>query len=257
LLSLGRSAGRAGPGPSDDVDRERRHLLDGLARGSSQKARWAALGLAMFEDGRARAGRGGTASIREALREALADAGSPTDVAAFSIALGVVGDEEAADLLLSRMRKSRDDGARGAAAVGLGLLGARQATTEIRMIVDASTYRPALLREASIALGMLGDRDVVPLLTDKLVSSHSLFAQAAVAQALGRIGDVAALEPLVRLLGDTSRPDETRAVAAVALGLVGDRDALPFSAAYAVDGNYFAAPPTLYDGVGFGLLNLL
>ena len=41
------------------------------------------------------------------------------------------------------------------------------------------------------------------------------------------------------------------------MGIVADKDALPWNTRLATDVNYTAAPVTLFDTVGFGVLNIL
>ena len=74
---------------------------------------------------------------------------------------------------------------------------------------------------------------------------------------LGRIGDSASITPLVDLLEDEGKTASARAFAAVALGIVADQDELPWNTILSVDLNYNAAPATLYDQAGFGILNIL
>jgi len=256
LLSLGRTAARPGKGAPQQVARVQRELLSQLGR-RGDDMRWSALALSLYEHGRRAAGHELTTDVSSALQGELRDARSPLDVGALSIACGIVGERESAAALLAKLRKVQDDQARGYAAVGLGLVDARQTTEEIRALVDGATYRPTLLREAAIALGLLGDKDVTQLLTAKLVEARSLAAQASIAQALGRIGDSASITPLIELLQDENKTASARAFAAVALGIVADQDELPWNTALSVDLNYTAAPATLYDQAGFGILNIL
>ena len=71
------------------------------------------------------------------------------------------------------------------------------------------------------------------------------------------VGDAGSIGPLVELLDDTDKTASARAFAAVALGLVCDQDELPWNTILSVDLNYSAAPATLYDQAGFGILNIL
>lgn len=78
-------------------------------------------------------------------------------------------------------------------------------------------------QRAALALGALGDRRVVPLLLDHLQRPRPT-VQAAVAEALGRLGDPAAREPLERLAA-TSEDAEVRAAAKRALERLGGQRA--------------------------------
>ena len=90
-----------------------------------------------------------------------------------------------------------------------------------------------------------------------LADSKSLAAQAALARALGRVGDRSSVGPLIEMLQDDKRTERARAFAAVALGILADSEALPWNTVLAVDTNTSAAPATLLDHEGFGILNLL
>ena len=61
----------------------------------------------------------------------------------------------------------------------------------------------------------------------------------------------------MKLLENEEHTARARAFAAVALGLVADQDSLPWNTLFSVDTNYAAAPPTLFDHEGFGILNIL
>jgi HEAT repeat protein len=256
LLSLGRVSGRPGPGPPVALDSERRRLLAGLARAGAE-SRWSALGLALMERGRVAAGRDASPDVRAALLRRLAEVSSPTDVGALAIASGILGDAAAAEPLVEKLGSLREDEARGFTALALGMIQAREARADVRALVEGATHRPVLLRESALALGLLGDRGTTEFLVGRLQTSRSLAAQAALAQALGRIGDRRAVDPLLALLADEEHAPLTRAFAAVALGLVTDADQLPWNTLYSVDVHYAGAPSTLYDRVGFGLLNIL
>ena len=64
---------------------------------------------------------------------------------------------------LGRMRElllvCKDPTARGYVALGLGLLGDRRAVDDIAAVVASSTYRPELLVQAAIAMGLLGEKE--------------------------------------------------------------------------------------------------
>ena len=128
----------------------------------------------------------------------------------------------------------------------------------ITEIVKDSTYRPQLLQQASIALGLLGDQNVVQDLIDTLANSKSLATQAALSAALGFIGDKRSIDPLVEMLGNKNLTDRARGFAAVALGIVADKEELPWNSKIAQNLNYIASTQTLNDNAGgTGILNIL
>ncbi len=259
-----RSLDTASSPAQDAAIRLRKELLSGMAKRRNDRARWSALALAVFEKER------GTASVTDAsnaVADLLSGSRSPLDVGAFSIAAGILGDPAAGAALRERVVATGDDSSRAHAAIGLALVGqdprafasfGRSATLdELRDIVAGATYRPHLLRDGSIALSLLGDRSIVSLLAAKLEHTNSLAALAGLARALGRVGDATSVAPVLRVLQDEQKPERARAFAAVALGLMSDRDALPWTSIYSTDVNYLALPATLYDAKGLGILNLL
>lgn len=86
---------------------------------------------------------------------------------------------------------------------------------------------PALKREAAIALGLLGDRKAVDILTQLVREGSSEYVRGSAATALGRLADPKAAEALREILEDEKAPSTTRAFVAVALGLVLDRSPVP------------------------------
>jgi HEAT repeat protein len=155
------------------------------------------------------------------------------------------------------LEKELQDDARGQVALALGLLGHGEAGELLRTIVARSKYRPALLRDCSIALGLLGDKDIGTQLVRQLEEARSLAAQSAIVSALGFIGDRRSVEPLLALLGNRLANEKARAFAAVALGNVADKELLPWNSKIGVDLNYRAAPATLSDPLtGTGILDI-
>jgi HEAT repeat protein len=143
--------------------------------------------------------------------------------------------------------------------VALGLVGDRSSAPRLRELVAASRFQPELLRQAALALGLLGDKDVVPKLFDMLAHATSLSSQAAIASALGLIGDARSLDSLIAMTRDREqRTDLARAFAAVALGMCADKESLPWNAKLATDANYRANTSTLYSpDTGTGILDIL
>ena len=257
LVSAGQVAERDGRGEPVGVAELRSHLLRRLAGAKGDMKYWAGLGLAMVGRGEAARGEIPSDSITRALRHELKTARTPLEVGAFSIACGLLRDVESSELLRDKLQRTREDKARGHAAIGLGLLNDRDSLVPIQRLADDSTYRPDLLRELAIALGLLGDRTAVDLLLDKLERARALSAQASIARALGRIGDRRAVTPLVAMLETERLSDQARAFAAVALGIVADTDEMPWNTVLAVGLDYTSAPVTLFDLQGFGVLNIL
>jgi HEAT repeat protein len=113
------------------------------------------------------------------------------------------------------------------------------------------------LKQSAIGLGLLGDKKIVPDLITMLGEARSLASQAAVASALGFIGDSRSIDPLIAMLESTPGVGATaRGFAAVALGIVGDKEALPWNSKISTNINYRANTATL-TGEGQGILDIL
>lgn len=259
LIALAQIAGRRGAGEKPGQGRTAitEHLLDTMTRGRSADRPWAGLAIGVMEHALAASGEEPSMIARRALREALAQAGNPMDLGAFAIGAGIAGDREAAALLRTKFANTSEETARGYVAVAIGLVGERAAVDEIRAVVRESRFRPGLLRETAIALGLLGDKELVPELVLMLQEASSLSVQAAIATALGFIGDSRSVDPLVLLLERKDVTPSARGFAAVALGLVADKEPNPWNSKISVDVNYRAATTTLTGAGATGVLDIL
>ena len=118
-------------------------------------------------------------------------------------------------------------------------------------------HEPVLQARTGLALGMLGDGDVVEQLLKRLAATQEADTKAAIARALGFIGDVRSIDALVALIDD--RDDKMapyRDAAIAALGFMADRSAMPWRSELAHGTNYLAETPTLVSSEGSGVLNL-
>lgn len=263
LISMAQVAVRAGSSenPSAVQTEVQSLLLERLARGRNRERSWAALALGILEHGRTASLPAGqvreiSPAVRAGLRRALLDAGSPEQVGAVAIAIGLSGDRSTTKELLAKLADVRDPIGRGHVATALGILGAPEAVAPLRAILAKSRFQPDLMRETSIALALLGDTEVETLLLEELRSAKSLASQAGVARALGFAGSLSTLDPLAKMVRDTSLTSGARAFAAVALGMVCDRERMPWNAFLAAGVNYPSAPSTLSDGQA-GILDIL
>jgi HEAT repeat protein len=196
--------------------------------------------------------------MSEALRAALKEEKDKSRLAAYAIGTGILGDIESQEILLKKLGEVTDDEARGYIAIALGLMGTRSAVEPIQSIITESKYRPNLLKQAAIGLGLLGDKDLVPNLIQMLADAKGLATQAAISSALGFIGDARSIDPLVGMLLNKDLTERARGFAAVALGIVADKETLPWNTKIAIDLNYRASTQTLVDAQGgTGILDIL
>ena len=87
--------------------------------------------------------------------------------------------------------------------------------------------------------------------------AKTLSTQAAIASALGFIGDARSIDPLVEMLASTDVTPKARAFAGVALGIVADKETLPWNSKISVDINYRANTTSLTSPEGTGILDIL
>lgn len=196
--------------------------------------------------------------IASTLYSALRESKEPGLMSSLAVALGLAQATEAADhmvsLLLSNVAKEE---MAGYLCIGLALMNHNRAITDIKGVVDQSTRRVDLLKQAAIALGKLGDKTVAEQL-QKLMSDGepNLAKLSAIASALGFIGDSRTIAPLKRMLFDDQLGDLSRAFAAVALGGVADKEPLPWNSKIGVNINYRASVETLTNQ-STGILDIL
>jgi len=161
--------------------------------------------------------------LRGFLREEL---GKTHDVelgSSLSIALGLARAHEAADDLAARLGRGSAE-VRGAAAEGLGLLGkASDAHVALLREIVRTETSGKLLGDAILALGLLRQRSVVNDLVAKLPDAKSAQLAGRIMLALGHLDHAAAVEPLLKVLGNDKLRPRVREFACVALGLLGDR----------------------------------
>jgi HEAT repeat protein len=264
LIALGRVGGRPGKvgnwihgvtaaAPELNL---RTFLANQLTKGRGNVPQWAALAIAVMERGLDDSGAPSSAEMKTALRCALADAGSPDEFGAFAIAVGIAHDQESREILRKHLDRLREGEARGYTALALGLIEDVGAVTPIQEVVKQSKFQPDLLRSAAIALGLLGDKQLVPELITMLRSAQGLASQASVCSALGFIGDARSIDPLIGMLQNQEITAVARSFAAVALGIVADKEPLPWNSKISVDVNYCANTATLSDGQA-GILDIL
>lgn len=261
MMALGEIAGTGSPGSEIE-----KYLVEkAKTKGGRVMTRaWAALalGVAGFDQNQ-RLNQPANETVGSALLDMLRDIKDPEQLAAYAVGLGLLRYTGAAAELMNCLKERvKDDTYRGYFALGLGLMNETDSKTTIQEIVKKSTRRPELIREASIALGLLGDKSIVSTLTGILADKENktVAVQAAVATALGFVGDYRTIKPLVDMLIDEKKElsSESRAFAAVALGIVGDKEPFPWNYKVSQDLNYLATVETLNDqGSQTGILNLL
>lgn len=178
--------------------------------------------------------------------------GDKTALGALAISLGMMGDSDQKTVeLLSKILGDRgiDKKLRGSAAVALGMIGDNSAREPIIKALQEREDRD-LRVDTAVAAGLIGDssavKELVKVLSDPKASQ---FVLGSVALALGQIGDYQAITPLVKILEpdktNGSYPDLTRALVAVSLGQIANREDLRVLFRISKDINYRASVSAL------------
>lgn len=262
LIALGQVGGHPGKaeGAEKNIGDIRGFLVNKISKGQTGARPWAAMAVGVMERelyDLASTSLPTSGDAKLALREALKDCDASDVAGAYAVALGIAKDTEATGLLLDSVKRFGDNNPKGYMCLGLGLIGAAEAKERIKDIVKDSKYKPELLRQAAIALGLLGDKSVVPDLVEMLRDAKGLASQAAVASALGFIGDSRSIDPLVEMLKNKDITASARGFAGVALGIVADKEQFPWNSKISTNINYRANTSTLTTPEGTGLLDIL
>ena len=248
------SLGRIGAARSVDPAARREievHLVRAMQRGRDVTPPFAAIALGLIGSAvSAEKGPAPEEEIRKPLRQKFEDEKDPGSKAAFALACGLARDPLAADSLQKSLKDRRTDRrVRGFAALALGLIGDRTAAETIRTVLKDDTDRDLRVL-ASMAAGLLRDpasiADLTAVLREPDASNYEL---GSAALALGQIGDEQAIDALLEIAVDTKERYTvlTRALAVVALGQIGDRRDVPVLARVGTDINYRAFVPAVTE----------
>ena len=139
---------------------------------------------------------------------------------ACAVALGLIGDKASAGALVAMVRDTtRAEDVRAHAALALAQIGGGGGAVEALSDVVADAKAPAVARSrAAHALALLGENRVAQQLLSDLGQETSTRRLAALATALGRLGNLGAVEGLITTAKDGAARPLVRAMALVALG---------------------------------------
>ena len=167
---------------------------------------------------------------RTALRRMLQDRRLAADLrGAAAVGLGVMGAPEAWEDLRAALANSANDGElRAHAALALGQLGIDRKDVVAALEAAAVQEGPEGLRgHAALGLSFLGRSDSVTALVAQLRGGRRTSHLAGVTLALGHLGHLDAVEPLLEVAAEVKRPELVRAMAIVALGVLADPEERP------------------------------
>jgi len=258
MIALAQVGGR---GRGDDFEKGRQEarnfILTSLTKGKNHLKPWAGIAVGVLERELINDGLVPSDGAKSTLRDAFKDAQQPDRLGAYSIGLGIAKDAEAKKLVLDKMKETSEINAKGYMCISLGLMDARDYKKDLQDVVTDSTYKPDLLKQAAIGLGLLGDKELVPVLTKALGEAKSQASEAALASALGFIGDSRSIDPLIAMLKKKEGiTDTARGFAAVALGIVADKELLPWNSKISTNINYRATTTTLTGEGATGILDI-
>jgi len=258
LISLARSGARKGTGeqPFAGTSAVRKELLTALSKGKQQIRPWAALATGILGYHLRDEGGQMEASVDHALRVALGRTKKPDEIGALALAVGLRGDRESAQNLISQLEKAKSEDARSYASLGLGLAGDSSAVVPLQDALQGASEKPLLASRSGLALGLLGDTGVVDALLETLEDTDDEPTRKSIVQALGYIGDERSIDCLVEIMSDSLEDKEIRAQAVVALGFAADRAALNWRSKIASGVNYLAQSDMLTSSDGSGILDI-
>jgi HEAT repeat protein len=249
LESSAQGLGLLGEGSAEGVDRKIRNGLAQVLDDPDVQTRCFAL-MALAETG----SRGvvsesedeGPTACRNLLSAALIH-GRGMERPWAALALGVL------ERKLADLRAAPGGSTAKPAAFGPGS-GAQAATAEhsreiLRGYLAAAKQRTHL-GAGAIALGLCRDRKAVPMLLDRLSETNQDQGQGYVALALGMIGDVQAVRPLLEIVRASKYKPEILEQASIALALLGEKSAAPELAELLAKSQGQAAQASLATALG-------
>jgi HEAT repeat protein len=195
------------------------------------------------------------AFLADGLRTALdRGRGERNALGAYAIALGMLGDVKSVRrLTLVLEDEGKDATLRASAAAALGLIGHHSALESILATLTGERDREIRMSCAASA-ALLGGAQALPALVEVLSDARqSQFVLGSTLLALGRLGDVRAVEPILEIVEPGKRKgrhaDLVRSMAVVALGQIGARSDVRVLARISRDVNYHALVPALEEAL--------
>lgn len=236
-------------------------LLAKLKKSNTSYEMWSGLALGVMAFQLNEQGLSIAPQAQEDVLEKFKDSKSSDQQSVFALALGLMSYEAAVPEIRKKMDENRTSEFLGYGSISLGLLQARTESGFLSQIIDEKRRDEDLLKQASIGLGLMRDKTVLSKLLEYMNPKEgrpTLSVLASTATAIGFIGDTNSVTPLVDALKNKKLTPLGRAFAAVALGMVGDKELLPWNEPIGADMNYRASVSTLVEkSVANGILDIL
>jgi HEAT repeat protein len=210
----------------------RKQLLD--AKQANLKG-FAAIGLGLLRDEKAIA----------ALHEGWKEAKLSSLISALTIGFGLSKDKNAVKLIIARLEERKGDrDYQVYAAEALGLMRAREASGQLKDLMERSTNFVQVVRACAIALQMMGENLSVPHL-QKLMKEGNNFIVANAALTLGRIGNKDVLKSLIDAY-ETLPTAFVKQYSIVAMGMIYEQRKVTIFKELSINNNY-RARTLVYD----------
>ncbi|MBC8406497.1 MAG: hypothetical protein H8E15_14855 [Planctomycetes bacterium] len=257
-IAMAHLGAQAGEGPYRE--KAIKFLSDGMRKGKGGYDAWCGMSLGVMAFYVSEQGGSMPSTIERGVLAKFNDESNQQRKGAYAVSLGLMKAETAKEDLRKSIDKSRDESFQGYACLGLGMIGAREYKDFLTEVVQNSTRKPDLLKQGSIALGLMKDKEVSNLLI-KLIKPDdkkkpSLAVLSAAATAIGFIGDKGSVNPLIESMNNEKFTPLARAFSAIALGAVSEAYELPWNSLFSRDLNYRAAVQTLTNQAT-GILDIL
>ncbi|MCA9320329.1 MAG: HEAT repeat domain-containing protein [Planctomycetes bacterium] len=232
IISLGQIGGAA----------NRNYLARLIDKGNSFEHTFAAMALATYFSEPANANDPEKIEICRQINREFKNTKNPDERGAYAIALGIMDYDDAGTDLRAALEQGGSAKLRSHLCLSLGLMRFEAAMTSIQETMKEKSDI-GLRRSAAVALGLMGDQTAVAQLKSEIAdSANSQAVHGAVVQGLGLIGDVSAVDTLADMVFDrVKNQGATRAYAAAALGLLGDKDEIGVLSRLSENSNYLLA----------------
>lgn len=260
LVALAKAAGDLGnhANSGKSLSKAQSLLLKQMTTGKNGMDAWASIALGVLGRTLAENKQVVAQEVAQGLRQSLASAKTSDEVAAASLALGLLRDNASAEAMIQKLQKVTEPSQRACVALALGLTSSPAAREPLLATLSNAKNDSDEFRHLAIGARLLGERSSVARVADAARSAADPLTKAGLLSTLGVMGDAAGVAPLVAAVLDKSQTEEVRAAAAAALGELCDGHARPWSASISQDLHYDLLSSTLvsYSGDGSGLLEM-
>lgn len=185
--------------------------------------------------------------VSQKLQDAFNATTNPSYRGAMAIGLGLLDARNAAEDLWKTYEDSNDQPLKGYIAVSLGLMRDTTRAAALREEIKKKGLEQKFRLQLARALGLMSDAEALPDLIGYLKTAETLAEISSAAQAVGLIGDKSAVDPLLQIVKNESAQPMSRGFAEVALGILAEKTPLPWYIVFSVDANYRAKVDALSE----------